>query len=184
LAPGSRYEVDVSALDSEAPLRHSSAPYDLALVEALLASYAAALSEPLVPPGLSAVDAAAWLYEQAEVAVLAHDTADDPCFVYANRAAQRCFERPWGELVGMPSRLSAEAPERGARAAMLEQVARYGFLRGYRGLRVAGSGRRFWIEDGIIWNVRRADGALCGQAACFRPPDAAAHPRVTPKPRQ
>lgn len=128
------------------------------------------MSEPLVPREVPAADAVAWLYREAALAVVAHDTQADPCFVYANVAAQRCFERPWGELVGMPSRLSAEAPERAERAAMLEQVARQGFIRDYRGLRVAASGRRFWIEGGLIWNVRRSDGSLWGQAACFHPP--------------
>lgn len=150
------------------------APYDVAFVEALLAAYAYAMSESLVPRHVKATDAAVWLYGEAEIAVVAHDTQADPCFVYANCAAQRCFERPWGELVGMPSRFSAEAPERAERAATLEQVARYGFIRDYRGLRVAGSGRRFWIEGGVIWNVRNAEGTLWGQAACFLPPKAEA----------
>jgi hypothetical protein len=145
-----------------------SAPYDVAFVDALLSSYALSLSEPLVPSHLALADAAAWLYGQAEFALLAHDTQDDPRFVYANVAAQRCFERPWEELVGMPSRLSAEAPDRAERAAMLEQVTKDGFSRGYRGLRVARSGRRFWIEQGIIWNVRGPTGVLLGQAASFR----------------
>jgi hypothetical protein len=149
---------------------HALASYDVKFIEALLAAYELALSESLVPAHVAATDAVAWLYGEAELAVVAHDTQPDPCFVYANVAAQRCFERPWAQLVGMPSRFSAEAPERGARAAMLEQVARFGFLRDYRGVRISGSGRRFWIEGGVIWNVRRADGALWGQAACFRPP--------------
>ena len=50
-------------------------------------------------------DAVAWLYLNSELAVVVHDTQPDPCFIYANIAAQRCFERPWAELVGMPSRL-------------------------------------------------------------------------------
>lgn len=148
------------------------APYDVAFVTALLAAYETLLSEALVPSRVSASDAATWLYWQSELAVVAHDTQADPCFVYANVAAQRCFERSWAELVGMPSRLSAEAPQRAERAAMLEQVARHGFIRAYRGLRVAASGRRFWIEEGIVWNVRHADGLHWGQAACFRPPPA------------
>ena len=158
----------------EAATLPPSAPYEVPFVEALLAAYAAALSESLVPREVPAADAAAWLYREAEIAVVAHDTQADPCFVYANCAAQRCFERSRTELVGMPSRFSAEAPERAERAAMLEQVARDGYIRNYRGLRVAGSGRRFWIEGGVIWNVRHPDGMLWGQAACFRPPDAEA----------
>ena len=67
----------------------SSAPYEAAFVEALLASYAALLREPLVPPHVPPADAAAWLYAEAGFAVLAHDTQPDPSFVYANLEAQR-----------------------------------------------------------------------------------------------
>jgi hypothetical protein len=142
--------------------------YELPFIEALLASYAAALNEPLVPGQANLEAAAAWLYAEADFAVLAHDTQADPSFVYANVAAQRHFEGSWVDLVGMPSRLSAEAPERAERAAMLAQVAQHGFTRGYRGLRVARSGRRFWIEQGIIWNVYGPGGVPWGQAASFR----------------
>lgn len=144
------------------------APYDPVFVQALIASYAKALSEPLIPARVAPENWSAWLYEQADFAVLAHDTAEDPVFVYANLEAQRCFERAWPEIVGLPSRLSAEAPNRAERAAMLARVAEEGYSRDYRGIRVARSGRRFWIERGIIWNVWAADGTRLGQAATFR----------------
>jgi hypothetical protein len=144
-----------------------SDPLDPAFIDALLTSYATLLGEPLVPASVAPAQAAAWLYGAAEFAVLAHDTEEDPCFVYANLAAQRCFERSWEELVGMPSRLSAEAPNRAERASMLAQVKQHGFIRDYRGLRIAKSGRRFWIEQGIVWNIARADGTPWGQAAMF-----------------
>ena len=145
----------------------SSAPYEAAFVEALLASYAALLREPLVPPHVPPADAAAWLYAEAGFAVLAHDTQPDPSFVYANLEAQRHFEGSWQELVGLPSRLSAEAAERAERAATLAEVAQHGYTRGYRGLRVTRTGRRFWIESGTIWNVRGPGGFAWGQAASF-----------------
>lgn len=146
----------------------SSPSFDLPFIDALLASYLRALSAPLVPAQVPIAQAASWLYAEADFALLAHDTADDPRFVYANLQAQRCFERSWNELIGMPSRLSAEAPNRAERAAMLAGVARDGFIRDYRGVRIAKSGRRFWIERGIVWNVYAQSGELWGQAACFR----------------
>src|SRR5688572_12953111 len=145
----------------------SSAPYDAAFVDALLASHAVLLREPLVPAHVPPAARAAWLYAEADFAVLAHDTQSDPSFVYANLEAQRHFEGSWQELVGMPSRLSAEAPERAERAATLAQVAQHGYTRGYTGLRVTRTGRRFWIESGTIWNVRGPDGVTWGQAAAF-----------------
>ncbi|MEI9986338.1 MAG: MEKHLA domain-containing protein [Aliidongia sp.] len=42
-----------------------------------------------------------------------------------------------------------------------------GFRSGYRGLRIAKSGRRFWIEQGVVWQLIGDDGACRGQAAIF-----------------
>jgi hypothetical protein len=109
----------------------------------------------------------AWLYQEAPFAVLAHNTDADPRFVYANMAAQRCFEYSWAELISMPSRLSAEAPNRAERQTLLDAVSRDGYVSGYRGLRIAKSGRRFWIEDGVVWQLIDAHGVYRGQAAMF-----------------
>jgi hypothetical protein len=135
--------------------------YDAAFFDLLTASYARLVGVPLAPVGADA----AWLYEAASFAVLAHDTDADPKFVYANVCAQACFEYDWSEFVGMPSRLSAEAPERDGRARLLAAVARDGFVGGYRGIRIAKSARRFVIEDGVIWQLIDADGITRGQAA-------------------
>jgi MEKHLA domain-containing protein len=129
----------------------------------LTGSFARLVGTKLVPEGASPE----WLYADAPFAVLAHDTAPDPKFIYANRCAQTCFEYDWDEMVSMPSRLSAEAPDRAARQALLDAVAERGFMSGYRGLRVAKSGRHFIIEDGIVWELLDQDGLRHGQAATF-----------------
>ena len=126
-------------------------------------SYVRLVGAPLVP---SAKDAD-WLYRDAPFVVLAHSTEDDPKFIYANKAAQKCFEYSWEQFMSLPSRLSAEAPDWAQRQALLEEVARNGFLSGYRGFRVAKSGRRFIIEDGVVWELRDRDGMRHGQAATF-----------------
>jgi hypothetical protein len=110
---------------------------------------------------------AQWLYEDAPIAVLAHSTEAIPCFIYANRAAQGCFEYDWDELVGLPSHLSADDADRAERQRLLDAVARDGFATNYRGLRIAKSGRRFWIEDGILWQLVEPSGRLRGVAASF-----------------
>lgn len=129
----------------------------------MTASYAGLLGRPLVPaeadPG--------WLYSEAPFVVVAHDAEPDPRFVYANRIAQACFEYPWDEFIQLPSRLSAEAPNREERQAALDAVAQDGFIRGYRGLRISKSGRRFWINDGVVWQLTDQNGRACGQAAAF-----------------
>jgi hypothetical protein len=130
----------------------------------LTGSFARLVGKPLAPPGKNA----AWLYAEAPFVVLAHSTEADPKFIYANKAGQSCFEYSWEEFLSLPSRLSAEAPDRAERQALLDAVSRHGFMTGYRGVRVAKSGRRFIIEDGIVWELIDRDGARHGQAATFR----------------
>jgi hypothetical protein len=127
-------------------------------------SYARALGALLVPPGKDAT----WLYCDAPFVVLAHGTDLDPNFIYANRCAQACFEYSWDEFLALPSRLSAEPIDRAERQSLLDQVARNGFLSGYRGIRVAKSGRRFLIEGGVVWELIDRAGTRHGQAATFR----------------
>jgi MEKHLA domain len=141
---------------------------DAAFAELLTGSFARVVGSTLLPPGVAGTDEAGWLYADAPFVLLAHDTSADPLFVYANRTAQACFEYGWDEFVGMPSRLSAEAPNREERRRFMEGVLRRGYVDDYRGLRIAKSGRRFWIDDATVWNLVDAGGALHGQAAIVR----------------
>jgi hypothetical protein len=50
---------------------------------------------------------------------------------------------------------------------LLDAVQRNDFATGYRGLRIAKSGRRFWIEDVTMWNLVNGAGVRVGQAAAF-----------------
>lgn len=140
-----------------------AAALDPSFFKLLSDSYARTVGKPLVSAGQDA----AWLYNEAPFAVLAHSTASDPIFVYANRTAQRCFEYGWDEFMNIPSRLSAEAPNREERQQLLDAVAHNGFIDNYRGMRIAKSGRRFWIEGGIVWELTDAQGQRRGQAALF-----------------
>lgn len=142
--------------------------WTVAWMEMLLCSHRQLLGRELADAAPAGADAARWLYEDAPFCLLAHDGSADPRFVYANVSAQRCFEYAWDELVGMPSRLSAVADAREEREQMLASVAQRGCARGYRGLRVAKSGRRFWIEDVSVWNLVDAQGESHGQAATYR----------------
>jgi hypothetical protein len=111
------------------------------------------------------------LFAAAEV-VLAHDGADPgldpgPRLIYANRSALRLWRRPWAELVGMPSRLTAEPAQRSSRSQALTQALRSGGIRGYAGIRIDSQGRRFQLSGARIWSLIGADGTTCGQAAAF-----------------
>lgn len=129
----------------------------------LTGSFARIVGKPLVTAG----QGPDWLYRNAPFAVVAHNTDADPRFIYANKAAQSCFEYSWDEFTTLPSRLSAEAPNRAERQRLLDAVTRDGFISNYRGVRIAKSGRRFWIEDGIVWQLLDDNGIMRGQAATF-----------------
>ena len=106
------------------------------------------------------------LYETPFV-VLAHDTASDPVFFYANLRAQQLFEMTWAQMVALPSRHSAEPLARDERQRLLDQVARKGFIDDYAGVRVSRSGKRFLIERATVWNLIDQTGTVVGQAAAF-----------------
>ena len=91
----------------------------------------------------------------------------DPLFNYGNRAALDRFALTWENLVGMPSRFSAEAPERSERERLLEAVRNKGFISDYKGIRIASDGTRFLIRQATVWTVRDAENTLRGQAAWF-----------------
>jgi hypothetical protein len=142
--------------------------YSIGHVRCLLESHLRIVGRPLLDrrTNESDVDIARRLYE-APFAVLAHDAAQDPRFVYGNLIAQRLFERDWDELIGVHSRLSAEAPLRQEREQLLARVASRGFSEDYSGIRIAKSGRRFRILQATVWNVFDELGARIGQAATF-----------------
>lgn len=111
-------------------------------------------------------DAADTLWNLDSV-VLAHGTQADPVFFYANRAALDLFALTGEQLLDMPSRLSAEMPERGERESLLAQVRDRGFIEDYRGVRIASTGQRFRIEAATVWNLVDKGGVRMGQAATF-----------------
>jgi len=137
---------------------------DLDFHRLLTTSYQRLLGQALVPIELGAAEGAAWLYAEAPFAVLAHNTAPDPVFVYGNVAAQQRFGYDWDEITRLPSRLSAEAPNREERQRFLERVQTLGYESGYRGVRITKSGQRFMIEEATLWQLLDADGQLHGQA--------------------
>ena len=134
----------------------------------MLSSHQRFVGRPLLlrSPGESDEVLARRLYT-APFGLLSHDDQPDPCFSYANLVAQQLFERSWDELVGMPSRLSAEAPERAERDRFLARVAAHGYIDDYAGIRVARSGRRFRILRATVWNLVDAAGRQIGQAAAI-----------------
>jgi hypothetical protein len=132
----------------------------------LLRSYRHWTGRDLIDPTLTPESAAQALY-QAPFVALSHDTAADPLFTYANLAAQRLFEMSWAEIVGLPSRNSAEPIAREERERLLARVTAHGYIDDYSGVRISRSGRRFRIQHATVWNLLDAQNRPQGQAACF-----------------
>jgi hypothetical protein len=155
--------------ESETP-ETSGAPWKNGFVVARTSCIARSLARwtgrPLVP-GLFEPLALARAVFEAPFALVSHGVEADPVLNYGNQAALALWEMTWEELTRTPSRLTAEAPNRGERARLLEAVARRGFIDDYSGVRVSKTGRRFRIARATVWNVLGEDGAYAGQAAMF-----------------
>lgn len=132
-------------------------------IQLICSSFERLTGRALVEPG---ADIAAALWKAPRV-ILAHGTEADPLFFYGNEMALKLFEVTTEELQRMPSRLSADALQRDARTQLLERVARNGFIEGYSGVRISATGKRFRIEQAIVWNLIDECGRIHGQAATF-----------------
>lgn len=104
---------------------------------------------------------------QSPFVVVSHGIEEDPLLNYGNQAALELWALTWEQLVKTPSRLTAEAVNRAEREWMLEQARSRGYLDTYQGVRIASTGRRFLVENALIWNVVNAEGQRVGQAATF-----------------
>jgi hypothetical protein len=129
-------------------------------------SYRRLTGRDLIDSDLEEREAARRLFE-APFAILSHTAGPDPILTYGNRRALDLFELDWEQLTRMPSRLTAEAPDREERARLLAQVTARGFIDDYSGVRVSSSGRRFRIERAVVWNLIDREGQHLGQAATF-----------------
>jgi hypothetical protein len=135
-------------------------------VQILLDSYRHWLGRELIPRDGSPEDQARRLFE-APFVVVSHGTQSDPILNYGNRAALELWEFDLPRLLATPSRLTAEPMHRDERASLLERTRRDGYVDDYRGIRITATGRRFRIEQAIVWNLRGPNGEDAGQAATF-----------------
>lgn len=141
--------------------------YQVGHVKRLRRTFHALTGRHLIDPALSPQAGAEALFH-ASFVVLSHDTAPDPRLTYGNQIALKLFALTWEELIQMPSRFTAEAPNRAERARLLAEVTARGFIDDYSGVRIAKTGQRFLIERATVWNLTDEDGRPCGQAATFR----------------
>jgi hypothetical protein len=138
------------------------------LARCILSSFERAFGRPLLAggDGAGSPHAPQELFA-ADTVVLAHDGSTDPALIYANAAALQLWERSWAEMIGMPSRLTAEPQERAGRARMLATALQEHASEGYTGVRISKSGRRFQIHNARLWTLWGPGDQPCGQAAAF-----------------
>lgn len=141
-------------------------PVVIEWTQRLLDSYRHWTSRDLIER-IGEVDAQGYRLFHSPFVVVSHGAEADPFLNYGNQVALDLWEMTWDQLVQTPSRLTAEPVNRAEREWMLEQAKARGYLDTYRGVRVTSTGRRFLVENALIWNVVDAEGKPVGQAATF-----------------
>jgi hypothetical protein len=104
---------------------------------------------------------------KAPFVVVSHGTEADPIFNYANQQALDLWEMDWATFTQIPSRQSAESITQEERSRLLSEAKTKGYISDYRGIRISSTGKRFWIENVILWTVLDEQNHPCGQAATF-----------------
>lgn len=103
----------------------------------------------------------------APFVVVSHGMQPDPIFCYANLAAQQLWQMDWNQFTQLPSRLSAEPDAQADRERLLQRATAQGYVDDYRGVRITSQGKRFRIDNCVLWNVVDKAGIQLGQAATF-----------------
>jgi len=142
------------------------APEKIAWAHVLLESFRRWTGRDLIERVGSAEDQARNLFEVPFV-VVSHGSEADPILNYGNRVALDLWAMDWSEFSRTPSRQTAEPLAQAERARMLETAAAQGYFSDYRGVRISKTGRRFLVEDAIVWNLIDPAGEKQGQAATF-----------------
>jgi MEKHLA domain len=101
---------------------------------------------------------------EAPFVLISHGIEADPIFNYGNRKALQLWEFSWSEFTKMPSRQSAEEVVQEERDRLLAEAATKGFSN-FSGVRITSTGKRFQIQDGILWNLLNKQNQHSGQAA-------------------
>lgn len=130
----------------------------------LVSSFHRLTGKQLIESGYADLWQACWT---APRVIVAHGTQADPIFFYGNQLALSLFELDFAAFTQLPSRYSAQALLREERAVLLDRVRDHGFIDDYAGVRVSATGRRFRIEQAVVWNLLDEAGGLHGQAATF-----------------
>ena len=78
--------------------------------------------------------------------------------------ALEVFELDFPRFIQLPSRFSAEPLAWEERMQLLYRVSRDGYIDDYASVRVLAAGKRFGIEQAVVWNLVDVAGKLHGKA--------------------
>jgi hypothetical protein len=132
----------------------------------ILNSFRHWLGRELIERSGDEIDEAQRLFD-VDFVVVSHGTEDDPILNYGNATALALWEMNFEHFTETHSRLTAEPMHRDERAQLLERTTRDGYVDDYHGIRISKSGRRFRINQAIVFNLLDAAGNYAGQAATF-----------------
>lgn len=138
----------------------------LSWVNLVLTSYAHWTGEELLTRSGTIREQAQQVFS-APFVLASHGVEPDPILNYGNAQALELWEMTWQEFVSTPSRMTAEPMNQAERAQMLQEAATQGLIRNYRGVRISRTGKRFLVEQAIVWNVIDQYHNKVGQAATF-----------------
>ena len=103
---------------------------------------------------------------EAPFAVVSHGTEKNPILNYGNQKTLDIWELSWKEFTKIPSRKTAELIEQVERDRLLAETTKQGFCY-FSGIRITSTGKRFKINNGIVWNLIDEQQNYQGQAAVF-----------------
>lgn len=141
-------------------------PEWIAHTQILLDSFRRLLRRELIDRSGTPEDQSRRLFE-APFVVVSHGTEADPILNYGNQTALSLWEMGLPALLATPSRLTAEPAHRDERARLLELTSRQGYCDEYSGIRISATGKRFRIQNAIVWNLHDGEERRVGQAATF-----------------
>jgi hypothetical protein len=132
----------------------------------LIQSFVHWTGRSLLPLAASPEEIAHALFE-APFVVVSHGTEADPILNYGNHKALQLWEMDWDQFTQTPSRLTAEPIAQPERDRLLAQAKAKGYIDDYQGIRISKTGRRFLIQNVVLWNVIDEQNYPYGQAATF-----------------
>jgi hypothetical protein len=133
----------------------------------LLWSYHHWLHKPLLEWNHQSPEEIAKNFFFAPFVVVSHGTQSEPIFNYGNQKGLDLWEVTWDEFIQMPSRKTAAPVDEDERNQLLTQAHQQGYIDNYSGVRQSKTGKRFKLENVVLWNVVDRDLNDRGQAAMF-----------------